>query len=70
MGKQSLEKAVLSCLRNDCVMQSNIWACVRDAIHKDPLPFAQTLSIELEKHSHTTSKSFVAIMISKDKGSF
>lgn len=42
--KQTLEKLVLTQLKTDAAMQSSVWACLRDAIHNDPLPFAQTLS--------------------------
>ncbi|MDI1361509.1 plasmid recombination protein [Methylotenera sp.] len=65
MDKQSLEKLVLTRLSNDPARQSSVWACLRDAIHDDPLPYAQMLSI---KPPQATNKSFVAIMTSKGKG--
>lgn len=43
--KKTLEDKVLWQLKPDPVMKSKIWACVRDAIHKDPVPFAQLLGI-------------------------
>ena len=43
--RQALEGKVLWQLKPDPVMKSKIWACVRDAIHKDPIPFAQLLGI-------------------------
>lgn len=49
-------------------MQSSVWACVRDAIHNDPLPFAQLLSITAPAKPITKNKSFVATMTSKGKG--
>jgi len=68
--KATIELEVLTRLKADNVMKSSVWACVRDAIHKDPLPFAQTLSIELEKTTSKANKSFVDIKRSHGKGSF
>ena len=67
--KQSIERQVLTHLASDSAMQSIVWPCVRDAIHKDPLPFAQMLSIEPDKTLHK-AKSFVDYKRSKGKGSF
>ncbi len=67
--KQSIEQQVLTRLNSDSAMQSNVWPCVRDAIHKDPMPFAQMLSIEPDKTLHK-AKSFVDHKRSKGKGSF
>ena len=67
--KQSIEQQVLTRLNSDSAMQSNVWPCVRDAIHKDPMPFAQMLSIEPDKTLHKV-KSFVDHKRSKGKGSF
>jgi hypothetical protein len=49
-------------------MQSSVWACFRDAIHNDPLPYAQMLSIQMPLAIQGESKSFVQIMTSKGKG--
>lgn len=68
MDKQELDKLVVTQLKTDPVMLSSVWACVRDAIRKDPLPFAQMLSIKLVNKTRAKSKSFVAIMTSKGKG--
>jgi Plasmid recombination enzyme len=68
--KQSIERQVLTRLKADAAMQSSVWPCVRDAIHKDPMPYAQMLSIELEKPTRKPSKSFVDHKRSKGKGSF
>ena len=68
--KQTLEKQVLMLLKSDPAMQSSIWACVRDAIHNDPLPYAQMLSIKLEQTKRNKAKSFVDHKRSKGKGSF
>ncbi|WP_029149177.1 plasmid recombination protein [Methylophilus sp. 5] len=68
--RQALEREVLTRLKADVVMQSSVWACVRDAIHKDPLPWAQTLSISLQKTTSAKVKSFVDHKRSKGKGSF
>lgn len=68
MGKQSIEKLVLTRLVNDPAMQSSVWPCLRDAIHNDPLPYAQMLSIQPTLATQGKNKSFVAIMTSKGKG--
>jgi hypothetical protein len=67
--KQSIERQVLMRLKADAAMQSSVWPCVRDAIHKDPLPYAQMLSIVHDKTLHK-AKSFVDHKRSKGKGSF
>lgn len=68
--KQTLVKLVLTRLKGDSAMQSSVWSCMRDAIHKDPMPYAQILSITLEKPACKTSKSFVDHKRSRGKGSF
>jgi len=67
--KQNIEKLVLTRLKTDAAMQSSVWACFRDAIHNDPLPFTQMLSIQMPLATKGKSKSFVQIMTSKGKGS-
>ena len=67
--KQTLERLVLTRLKTDAAMQSSVWACFRDAIHNDPLPYAQMLSIQLPQTAKDKSKTFVQIMTSKGKGS-
>ena len=67
--KQTLERLVLMRLKSDAAMQSSVWACFRDAIHNDPLPYAQMLSIQLPQTAKDKSKTFVQIMTSKGKGS-
>ncbi len=69
MDKQSLASRVLSQLKTDPVMKSSIYPCVRDLIVKDPLPFAQTLSIT-PKAKKISFKSFVDHKRSKGKGRF
>jgi hypothetical protein len=68
--KQSLEHEVLTHLKADCVMKSSVWACVRDNIHKDPLPYAQLLSVSLSPAKPIKVKSFIGHKRSKGKGSF
>lgn len=68
--KQSIERQVLTRLKADAAMQSSVWPCVRDAIHKDPMPYAQMISIEPDKTTRKTSKSFVDHKRSKGKGRF
>lgn len=67
--KESLERQILAILAIDPVIKSLIWPCVRDAIHNDPLPYAQLLGID-QKHQPAiyTARSFVQIMTSKGKG--
>ncbi|HYD90792.1 MAG TPA: plasmid recombination protein [Flavobacterium sp.] len=66
--RETLERNVLRRLRADNVMQSSVWPIVRDLIHKDPLPFAQLLSIQAGPAKQVSSKSFVQIMTSQGKG--
>jgi len=68
-GKQSIEKQVLSKLKNDPVMKSAVWPCFRDAIHNNPIPYAQMLSIGLDNKTKMV-KSFVDCKRYKGKGSF
>lgn len=69
LNKQAIEKLVLSKLKTDPAMQSSVWACFRDAIHDDPLPYAQMLSISMNMRKENI-KSFVDHKRSKGKGSF
>ena len=69
IDKQSIERQVLKRLKGDSAMLSSVWPCVRDAIHKDPFPYAQMLSIGCDKTLHK-AKSFVDHKRSKGKGSF
>ena len=68
--KQSIERAVLKRLEGDSVMLSSIWPIIRDDIHRDPVPYAQMLGIELQPTEYKTYKSFVDICRSKGKGTF
>ncbi len=71
VDKQSIVKLVLSRLKADSVMLSAIWACVRDAISHDPMPYAQMLGIDKpHQDCSKVKKSFVDIKRSKGKGSF
>lgn len=67
--KQSIERQVLTRLITDAAMQSSIWPCVRDAIHKDPMLYAQILSIQTDKTLYK-AKSFVDHKRSKGRGKF
>jgi hypothetical protein len=60
--KESIEQLVLSKLATDPVMKSVAWPVVRDAIHKDPLPYAQLLGINPRPVNNGKRKSFVQIM--------
>lgn len=67
--RQEIENAVLSGLKSDSALKSAVWPCIRDAIHKDPLPYAQALGITIARDRKST-KSFVDIKRSKGKGTF
>jgi len=67
--KTYITKQVLSALAADSVIKSIIWPCIRDAIQKDPLPYAELLGIEQNhKPNKYKGKTFVQIMTSKGKG--
>ncbi len=66
--KENLARQVLTRLKSDPAMKSSVWACFNDAIHSDPLPFAQSLGIVAPAKRQTKTKSFAAIMTSKGKG--
>lgn len=68
--KHTIEGEVLRHLKPDSIMQSSVWACARDAIHNDPLPWAQQLGIEIKKSAKKKQKSYVGHKRSKGKGSF
>lgn len=68
--KQLLAKQVLTCLKSDPAMQSSVWPHIRDSVCSNPLPFAQTLSVQLLSANEIRGKSFVDIKRSKGKGSF
>lgn len=70
MNKQSIEKLVLSRLKTDPAMHSSILACIRDAVHNDPLPYAQMLSIKQPLAKQGETKSFVDHKRSVGKGKF
>lgn len=58
--KESLERQILAVLAIDPVIKSLIWPCVRDAIHNDPLPYAQLLGVnQLHMPAKFTGRSFV-----------
>ena len=67
--KQNLSMLVLKELKTDVVMKSSIYPCVRDLIAKDPLPFAQLLSIKPTVKTEDT-KSFVDHKRSRGRGTF
>lgn len=45
--RESVARKVLRQLSSDSVLQSSVWGCVRDAISKDPIPYAQMLGLQL-----------------------
>ena len=48
-------------------MQSSVWPCVRDAIHKDPLPYAQMLTIEPDKSLKKLTNHLLILSAAKAK---
>ncbi len=67
--KKSVERQVLTRLQSDSVLKSSVWPCVRDDVHKDPMPYAQLLGISPPAKTKPF-KHFVDIKRSKGKGSF
>ena len=68
LDKKALERLVLVHLKSDPVMKSCVWSCIRDAIHNDPLPYAQMLSIPLRVPTTATSKVGPPMIKAKSKG--
>ncbi len=66
--KAFMENEVLKRLKGDSVMNSCVWAIVRDSIKQDPMPFAQSLSIKPPAKMQT--KHFVDYKREKGKGAF
>lgn len=66
--KEKTEREVLMRLKGDSVMNSCVWAIVRDLIKQDPMPFALLLSIPLS--AKTQTKHFVDIRRARGKGTF
>jgi len=67
LDKKALERLVLTHLKNDPVMKSCVWSCIRDAIHNDPLPYAQMLSIPVRVTTPVVSKISASMMTPKNK---
>ena len=67
LDKLALERLVLAHLKSDPVMMSCVWSCIRDAIHNDPLPYAQMLSIPLRVTTPVISKVSAPMMTTKIK---
>jgi Plasmid recombination enzyme len=68
LDKKALERLVLAHLKGDPVMKSCVWSCIRDAIHNDPLPYAQMLSIPLRVPTAVITKVSAPMMTAKSKG--
>ena len=68
VDERALERLVLNRLKHDPAMLSDVWPCIREAIHSDPLQFAEILAIKLPDTSSKSGKSFVSIMTSIGKG--
>lgn len=70
--KEQAAAAVLAHLRaiGDPVLKSALWPVVRDAIERDPRPFAESIGFEVTSASTTPkpAKSFTTIMTGKGKG--
>lgn len=69
-AKQACAKAVLRRLREtgDSALQSAAWALIRDAVERDPAPFALALGIELEAPAPKKPRTMAQIFTSKGKG--
>lgn len=44
--EDAIKRKVFVHLKDDSAMSSKVWPCIRDAVDKNPLPFAEALSIE------------------------
>lgn len=69
LQKRRIEQSVLTRLKEDSVIESSIYSCVRDNIRNDPIPYAVALGIDLNVTKPKVTKSFIQIMTSKGKGS-
>lgn len=67
--RESVARAVLMRLKDDCVQMSAIWPWVRDSIIKDPYVCAQILGVSYVV-APKKDKHFVDIKRSKGKGKF
>ena len=69
--RQALSTSVLAALsaRGDGAMRSDAWQAIRDAIAREPIPFAHELGVAFETtHRPKREKRFVKIMTSPGKG--
>jgi hypothetical protein len=68
-SRQDTAAAVLAHLRaiGDPVLKSAAWPVIRDAIERDPKPYAETLGFEVSSASKL-ARSFTSIMTSVGKG--
>ena len=70
-AREALSKTVLTGLQAnaDASMHSGVWQVIRDAIERDPSPFAHALGIEFDTPRRPKRKTtFTGIMTSKGKG--
>jgi len=65
--KVQMVRQVLHRLRNDTATKSLIWSLIREAISRDPQPFALALGIELDKPGKPL-RTLAQIFTSKGKG--
>lgn len=63
-------REVLDKLKHDSIKQSSVYACIRDSIFSNPIPYAEMLGLKLSNHDRKTNKSFVDIKRSRGKGDF
>ena len=66
--RKNLTGDVLNHLKNDTAINSCVWPCIRDAIAKDPVPWAQLLSIPMANQKKL--KHIVDISRSRGRGIF
>lgn len=69
-GKATAAAAVLGRLRelNDPALRSATWATLRDAIERDPAPWAMALGIDLDARTPRRMKTMAQIFTSPGKG--
>jgi hypothetical protein len=69
-AREQTAQAVLQRLHadNDAALSSSVWSALRDAIDRDPVPFAETLGIAIAEAPEPKRRTMAQIFTSKGKG--
>lgn len=65
---KAIKQKIYLRLKSDAAMLSTVWPCIRDAIEKDPLPFAEALSIYTPASVRVIDKPLNKILASDRNG--